>query len=354
MPAGIRRRTIEVCRFVASLVALAILQILFSAASQGAAADSCAKPVLRDSDEVWLVSSRGLGSCNAEQHVGKLKYWHYDREQSWTPAGLDALRATDSADAVTVVFVHGYRIDHCEAFTKGWSAYRALTRCAGERAVRFVIWSWPSAKTCGPIEDARMKAARTNADGYYLAWFVDQLGPQVPVSLWGHSYGARISTGALHLLGGGTLAGRQLSAVNQPEQRVLQAALLAAALDDDWLLSGRRNGQALPIVDGMLLVNNSCDRLLARYHWLYGRRCCQEALGYVGLAQGRLSAEQSQKVSQIDACCYVGSEHLFANYLASSLLMRRIGAQLLGMGQPATAPGNDVAATEVELELAAP
>ena len=196
MPAdrSLRQRTIEFCRFAASLVALALLQILFSAACQGAIAELDARPALRDSDEVWLVSSRGLG-CNAEQNVGNLKYWHYDREQSWTRSSLDALRATDSTDAVTVVFVHGYRIDHCEAFTKGWSAYRALTRCAGERAVRFVIWSWPSTKTCGPIEDARMKAARTDVDGYYLAWFVDQLGPQVPVSLWGHSYGARVSPG---------------------------------------------------------------------------------------------------------------------------------------------------------------
>ena len=138
---GIRRRTIEVCRFAASLVALAVVQILFSAACEGATEPSCAKPALREQDEVWLVSSRGLGGCNAQQHVGQLKYWHYDREQSWQPADLDELRATDSADAVTVVFVHGYRIEHCEAFTKGWSAYRAadsLCRRAG-RAIRHLV-----------------------------------------------------------------------------------------------------------------------------------------------------------------------------------------------------------------------
>ncbi len=61
---GIRRRTIEVCRFAASLVALAVLQILFSAVCEGAAEPSCAKPALREQDEVWLVSSRGLGGCN--------------------------------------------------------------------------------------------------------------------------------------------------------------------------------------------------------------------------------------------------------------------------------------------------
>ena len=33
----------------------------------------------------------------------------------------------------------------------------------------------------------------------------------------------------------------------------------------------------------MLLVHNSCDKVLRLYHLLYGRRSCVEALGHVGL-----------------------------------------------------------------------
>ncbi len=158
---------------------------------------------------------------------------------------LAELVATDDPDVISVVFLHGNRIPSCEAFTKGWSAYRQLVRCADERPVRFVIWSWPSEKVGGPVEDARVKAARTNTHGYYLAWFVDQLNPAVPVALWGHSFGARIATGALHLLGDGTLAGRTLADRVSNSPRTMRAALLAAAVDRDWLLPGHCHGQAI-------------------------------------------------------------------------------------------------------------
>ena len=142
----------------------------------------------RPQDTVWLVDSRCLASCDVEQNVERLKYWRYDREQGWVRSALPELLAGDDPDTMTTVFLHGNRIATDEAFTKGWLAYRRLTRCADERPVRFVIWSWPSDKAGRPIEDARIKAARTNPAGYYVAWFLDQLEADVPVSLWGHSF----------------------------------------------------------------------------------------------------------------------------------------------------------------------
>jgi hypothetical protein len=237
--------------------------------------------------------------------------------------------ATDDPDVITVVFLHGNRIPSCEAFTKGWSAYRRLIHCADERPVRFIIWSWPSEKAGGPVEDARIKAARTNPHGYYLAWFVDQLNPGVPVAMWGHSFGARIATGALHLLGDGILIGRRLADRVSNSPRQMRAALFAAAVDCDWLLPGRCHGRALSQLDDLLLVNNGCDRLLQRYSIIYGRRCCKEALGYTGLGIRRLPADDALKVSQMNACCYVGKQHQFANYLSSPTIMARLRSHLL-------------------------
>jgi hypothetical protein len=283
-----------------------------------------------------------------EASVQRLKYWRYDRGRAWVPATLADFTASDDPRVATVVFVHGNRIEHGEAFTRGWIAYRRLVRWADERPVRFVVWSWPSAKICGPLADARIKASRTDAHSYYLAWFLDHLHPAAPVSLWGHSFGARVATGSLHLLGGGTLAGRRLARRTADSPRPMQAVLVAAALDKDWLLMGRRHGKALSQVDDLLLVNNGCDRLLKRYHRLYCRRSCQEALGYVGLAVGRLPAATARKIRQLDACCFVGKQHQFANYLDAPRLMARIRAHLLFDSQPATMrPAADVAAQDV-------
>jgi hypothetical protein len=302
---------------------------LLALAARSAGADSPCRTFPRAQDELWLVSSRGLGGCDLAQSAERMQYWRYDREQSWVKSELNELVATDDADVTTIVFLHGNRIPHCEAFTKGWTAYRTLVACADERSVRFVIWSWPSDKACGPIEDARIKASRTNVHGYYLAWFLDRLNPDVPVGIWGHSFGARIATGALHLLGDGTLAGQQLADRADESPRFMRAALLASALDCDWLLPGHCHGQALSQLDDLLLVNNGCDRLLMRYELLYGRRSCREALGYVGLPTRYLPTEEAQKVSQMNAAGYVGKQHQFANYLASATIMARVRSHLL-------------------------
>jgi hypothetical protein len=301
---------------------------------------------LRPRDTVWLVSSRGLGSCNLDENLARLKCWRFDHEHAWTPSQLAELVDDLQPQVVTVVFLHGNRVSSCEAFTKGWQAYRRLAQCADDQPVRFVIWSWPSSKVCGPVQDVRIKAARTSSHGYYLAWFLDQLDDEAPVSLWGFSYGARIATGALHLLGGGTLDGHRLETRLHPDRQPMRLALMAAALDDHWLLPGHRHGNAWSQVHSTLLVNNGCDRVLARYHFLYGRGGCQEALGYVGLPVWRLPDDDAKKVSQLDACCYVGNQHAFDNYLASSRVMARLRGALLGDQPPTSEPARDDVAGE--------
>jgi hypothetical protein len=278
-------------------------------------------------DQLWLVSDRGLG-CNVTDGVHRLQYWRYDCQQRWTRASLDELRAAEDPEMVTTVFVHGNRVPCDEAFTKGWSAYRSLVRCADERPVRFVIWSWPSDPVRGLLDDARLKANRTNITGYYLAWFLDHLNPQSSLSLWGHSYGARAVTGALHLLGGGQLAGRVLDERLHPERDPAQVVLLAAAIDNHWLIPGHTHGQAMSQTDELLLVNNSSDRLLKRYHLLYGRRSCAAALGYLGISRRSLGIE-GNKVRQVDASCQIGKQHFFALYLQAPGLMAPIRATLL-------------------------
>ena len=311
---------------------------------------------LRSQDSVWLVSSRGLGCFNPAAQVERLRYWRFDEDRAWTRSQLSELVDPAQKQPTTVVFLHGNRVASCDAFNTGWRAYRRLVGCADERPIRFVVWSWPSAKICGPVKDVRIKAARANAHGYYVAWFVNRIDRgKAPVGLWGFSYGARVATGALHLLGGGVLNGRRLDLSADAPRTPMRAALLAAAVDDDWLLPARRHGDAWSPLGNLLLVNNGCDRVLARYHWIYGRRCCQEALGYVGLPVGRLPAEDARKVSQINACCYVGDQHAFASYLASSSVMARVRGALLEAALTDGEPdGIELADEAQQLELVVP
>ncbi|MEX0676558.1 MAG: hypothetical protein WD063_05755 [Pirellulales bacterium] len=314
MTAPSQMRLPVVCRGVVFCL-LALYAVL--ACAPAVAGDSlacCPQPRLQD--QLWLVSHRGL-DCNVEEQVENLEYWRYDREKRWVRSGLAELVAADDGNLITSVFVHGNRISSCEAFTKGWSAYQTLARCGDERPVRWIVWSWPSERAGGPIKDAQEKACRTDPSAYYLAWFVDQLNPDEPVSLWGHSFGARIVTGALHLLGGGQVAGRRLLKRAHATRRPMQVMLIAAALDNDWLFGGHAHGQALSQIEGMLLVNNGCDALLKRYHRIYQRRSCRQALGYTGLSRCWLDADAWSKIEQVDACCQVGRRHVLDGYLCA-------------------------------------
>ncbi|MEX0977498.1 MAG: alpha/beta hydrolase [Pirellulales bacterium] len=296
----------------------------------GLAADkpqtSCTR--FRPQDQLWLVSNRGLG-CDVEHQFENLKYWRYDPEKRWVRSNLAKLKGADKPHLTTTIFVHGNRVTSSEAFTDGLATYRALVRCANEQPIRFIIWSWPSEPIDGVVDDARIKAARTTPAAYQLAWFVDRLDAQGSVGFWAHSFGARIVTGALHLLGGGRLGGyRPLARIHESRES-MQVVLVAAALDNDWLLESRAHGHAMSQVDRMLLVNNSCDVALKRYHWIYDRRACQQALGYTGLSGGRVEGNARGKIVQLDACCQIGRDHMLAGYLCARGLMARMRNQLL-------------------------
>ena len=270
-----------------------------------------------------MISTRSLG-CNPAVSLAGFKAWRYV-DGRWAAASAAEFLASDDPAVPTTFFPHGNRIDHCMAFTVGWKVYANLARQAPTaEPLRFVLWSWPSDRIQGgQVQDVRVKAARTNVGGYHMAWFLDQLDPQVRVNLIGYSFGARIVTGSLHLLGGGSIGQYTLTNRQHLDRTPLRAVLQAAALDNDWLLPGRRHGQALSQLDQLLLINNSCDQVLRRYARLYGQRknCGPQALGYTGFAGlGSLSAIDRAKVRQVDACCHVGKQHDWARYAGSPSL----------------------------------
>ncbi len=162
----------------------------------------------------------------------------------WQSADVPSLIDQATDDRLCVIYVHGNRLENNEVTQNVWNMYQCLT--AGQTdapPIRFIAWSWPSGKRGGILKDVRAKAARTEADGYYLGWFLAQLPDDRPLSLVGYSFGVRIVNGASHLLGGGQLSGRTLShAVFNGEDHPLETrprvVLMAAASHSHWLRPG--------------------------------------------------------------------------------------------------------------------
>jgi hypothetical protein len=147
-----------------------------------------------------------------------------------------------------------------------------------------------------------------------LTWFVDQLPEESRVTLVGFSFGARIITGALHILGGGSLGRHCHFEPQHSGRRPVDVVLMAAALHADWLCPGHYHGQAMSQVDRMLLLNNCSDPAM-KYYRFVSRGGRPQALGCCGPTC--IDADGAAKITERNVGCYVGKEHNLFCYLSS-------------------------------------
>ena len=295
-------------------IAVAAVLAVLGAAGRADADDASA--------EVWLISTRRApGSGQVETGGRQIRYWRLQADNQWLSADSDALLADGDRPLPITVFIPGNRAGRTAAVRIGWHVYHRVKRHAEGRPFRFVIWSWPSDRIRGGARrDVRLKACRSDVESYYLAECLDRVDPDLHVSLIGYSLGARVITGALHLLAGGQVAGRSLPEQTEAKPKPsCRAVLVAAGLDADWLLPGHRNGLALSQVERVLVTSNCCDPALRWYPLMY-RRGGPQALGYAGPACGG----RTEKIELIDLTCSVGRIHDSRCYLAAAELRRRL------------------------------
>jgi hypothetical protein len=273
---------------------------------------------------LWLVSSRQAPvHCPPDGEI-PLNYWRLSPDDTWLPSDEGAFRAADAPGVPTCIFVHGNRAEWQDAVEAGGLAYWRVKQQAAGRPFRFVIWSWPSeqvAKRNRP--DAQEKALRSDVQAVYLAQWLDRFPPETPLSLIGYSFGARIVTGAMHRLGGEETAVQTLP-LRTRRLAPVRAVLVAAALDQHWLLPGHCHGSALRQLEQVLITVNNCDPALRWYSRLWGRRG-PEALGYAGLGCPDWLGPEAAKVEQINVSCEVGREHAWACYISAPSLLARLG-----------------------------
>ncbi len=271
------------------------------------------EPWQRDQDRIYLVNTRCL-ACPGCKQTPDLPIYRYDAvSAAWQPSSTAEL-GDDCFGAVATVNIHGNRIDQYKSVARSWAVYHEWVRrdFAGTRLV-FIIWSWPSDRIRGQVRDVRTKAARTVAESYFLAHLISGLPPDTPVSLTGHSFGARIISGAAHLVAGGNLGGYRLSPGRVGPQRQLTAVLSAAAMHDYWLSPDCYHGQALLEIDRLLVLYNTRDPVL-RFYRHSERRARPRALGYTGAV---ICGDSSAQVDQVNVACQIGREHSFWDYLCN-------------------------------------
>jgi len=288
-------------------------------------AAACASTSRAD-DRIYLISTRGIGvRCECSAMAAGLRCEQLIRDSDgagrWQSVPWSDLAAELANPLPTAVFVHGNRIERGDDKPHGLAFYRSIAaRQSSDGPIRFIIWSWPSEKVPGIVKDYQVKAARAKPAGWQLAWAVDQMPAETPLALVGYSYGARIVTGALHLLAGGRLDELQLAERAHPNREPVRAALLAAALDANWIRPGGYHGRALEQVDQLLLVNNQLDPAMRFYHFAVEGRV--RPLGFMGPPTVAGLGALADRVHSVDVTSAVGRHHALENYLTAS---RRVG-----------------------------
>ena len=284
--------------------------------------------------QIWLISSRAIKSCgDLNVAAERLRYWRHECGNGWIPASQEEFLAADDPAMPTTFYVHGNRVDADYAREGGLDAYRAYVR-KSDVPTRFVIWSWPASPGGRPVEHFRIKADTSEIHSYYLAWLLDRMEPSVPVHLAGYSYGARFITGSLHYLGGGVLMGRALDERVHPNRSPMRASLLAAALDNDWLIPGRRHGQALSQIDRLFITKNQLDPVL-HYYPIVLRDRSSTAIGVSGFAGlSRIGAERA-KVEQLNVSRAIGKHHTVDLYWEANCVTAVMMGLTVDGSQPA-------------------
>jgi len=269
--------------------------------------------------QYWRVSSQRAPTCGPFD-PGKLDYFFFDcRREQWRPSSLEEFLASDDPQVSTCVFVPGYEPDphtNPELFSErstngGWLLYEGVApRC---RPFRMVIFIWPGEreKRTRLVTNMRKKLAWAELHGWYLAWLLDQMHPEVPLGLTSDSLGACVLTGALQVLGGGSVGGQGLDRVH-PERRPPRVAMMASTMSNSWLAPGRRHGLALSQVDRMLITVNPRDRMLKLYR-IFKIGGGGRALGATGEV-GDLGVYRD-RVRYVNVYPFVHGHHWYTAYL---------------------------------------
>jgi hypothetical protein len=301
-----------------------ILLLSLPAAGQTLGGQARNVALARPQDAIWLIDTRHIGSiCGAGDGAPDLAVWQLLPNGRWARSSIAAFRATDDTAVITTVYVHGNRVESGEATAIGLSAYRIVSSEASDEVrLRHVIWSWPSERVCGVLRDFQAKSQRTLSDSHYLARVVSGIHPEIEISLIGYSFGASIVTGAAHLVGGGTVAGRSLPVAQCGDRRHLRVVAIAAAMDNDALLPNRAHGEAIHELDRMLLVYNSCDPVLRRYYLAADGH--PHALGFTGLVCPYQLGKAAKRIDEMDAAWWIGRTHDWDAYARSTTIVDKV------------------------------
>jgi len=276
----------------------------------------------------WEVSSRCLGVCTPRQGSCELPGFTVTRcaEGLWQPSSVNALLEHNRATPAKriVIYVHGNWMTHANARSRARVVYSNLLKYAAE-PVTFIAFSWPSEQQRGFARDVFAKKDRTEIDAYYLALLISSLQSEQSVGVLGFSFGGRVVAAALHMVGGGKVADRDICQC--PTDLCFRLSLYAPAFDRTALSASGTYCRALIRVESTVNLYNSADPVLRRFKYI-DRSSKPIAAGFAGiLGAANLRPDTGDATRLVDTprivqydCCNIGRTHYELDYQRCSAM----------------------------------
>ncbi|MEZ6066393.1 MAG: alpha/beta hydrolase [Planctomycetaceae bacterium] len=272
----------------------------------------------------WIVSSRS--SSQEVGCMGQLCIYARHCDGCLRRTDCQSMIAGFMPGAPVHICVHGSYVDYETAVAYSEATYCWLRRACPDRPLNVVFFTWPSERTRLLLAGCELLALgrRAEANGFYVASLLRSIPDCHPVSLLGHSHGARVVLSAAHLAGGGEVQGCRLSgSVGCKRIRVI---LAAAAVDNNWLNDCSRYDRALSRAECILNLRNRYDVVL-KFYPLLRPLLSHRAIGASGMTIFNRQRQSSpNKLRDMDVTNLVGKGHVWPKYLASQRLICSISS----------------------------
>ncbi len=285
-------------------------------------------------ERFWVVSTRDCPQVMGTDPWPCLKVRHFNADGELVEFDPSALLAQTAGRPVLIQVQGSLTTPDVALGGLLWShSWLQWNRALPPDAV-VIAFDWPSQRVYrNDVRDINEKGRRAYVAAFHLALFVQQLPANTRVTLLGQSYGGRVVTSALHLLGGGALNSQDHDPDvalpgSRPDLRV-RAIILGAASDHNWLDPGARLDRCLHGCEGLLNLYNRKDEALRLYPMLI-RSNHHHAIGRVGLTNRDFArlGPVAARYAEHDVHDLLGDEHTLLDAVANPEITRMMAPYL--------------------------
>ncbi len=230
-------------------------------------------------------------------------------------SSLDELYGSLQPGVPVCFMAHGSFVERDSMLQDCAATYRWLRQAAPHQPIHIVFFTWLSddANRLIPTLEVNRLGRRAELNSLYLADLVRRVPEGHPISLIGHSHGARMVSATVHALAGGGVEGRCLSGGPDFSHRI-RVVLAAAAIDHDWFNPGQRFDLTLGRAEAVLNLRNRHDVPLLFYPTR--RLCSHGSIAITGVTRGdrRQLGDQNCRIDDCDITHIVGLGHVWPHY----------------------------------------